>query len=395
MADKTIYLDNASTTRVRKEVLDEMLPYFMEYYGNSASIHALGKAPREAVKEAREKIAKVIKANPDEIYFTSGGSESDTWVLKSAVMGPHKKGSHVIVSAIEHHAILNTCDLLVKSGYKVTYVPVDKYGIVDMDAIEKAITPETALISVMTANNEIGTIEPIKEIGALAHKHNVLFHTDAVQAYGQVDIDVTRDNVDFLSASAHKLGGPKGVGFLYIRKGVRIDPLICGGEQERGIRGGTTNTPGVVGFGKAAELAMENMEARAKKERELRDHLIDRVLKEIPYSYLNGHPTQRLPGNANISFHFIEGESLLMSLNMKGICISTGSACASGSLDPSHVLLAIGLEHQHAHGSLRFTVSDENTMEDVDYAVDVLKESVERLRSMSPLYDDFIKNKKA
>ena len=395
MADKTIYLDNASTTRVRKEVLDEMLPYFMEYYGNSASIHALGKAPREAVKEAREKIAKVIKANPDEIYFTSGGSESDTWVLKSAVMGPHKKGSHVIVSAIEHHAILNTCDLLVKSGYKVTYVPVDKYGIVDMDAIEKAITPETALISVMTANNEIGTIEPIREIGALAHKHNVLFHTDAVQAYGQVDIDVTRDNVDFLSASAHKLGGPKGVGFLYIRKGVRIDPLICGGEQERGIRGGTTNTPGVVGFGKAAELAMENMEARAKKERELRDHLVDRVLKEIPYSYLNGHPTQRLPGNANISFHFIEGESLLMSLNMKGICISTGSACASGSLDPSHVLLAIGLEHQHAHGSLRFTVSDENTMEDVDYAVDVLKESVERLRSMSPLYDDFIKYKKA
>lgn len=394
MTNKTIYLDNAATTKVRKEVLDAMLPYFMEEYGNPDSIHAMGKPGREAVKVARAAIAHVINAEPDEIYFTSGGSESDNWAIKSAVFGPHAKGKHVIVSSIEHHAIINTCEYLEKMGIDVTFLPVDRYGLVDPAAVEAAIRPDTAIISVMTANNEIGTIEPIREIGAVARKHNVLFHTDAVQAYGQIDIDVKRDNIDLLSASGHKLGGPKGIGFLYIRKGVRLDPLIHGGEQERGIRGGTTNVPGVVGFGKAAELAEADMKERADREIAMRDHLIDRVLKEIPYSRLNGHPTQRLPSNANFSFDFIEGEGMLMSMNMNGICVSTGSACASGSLDPSHVLLAIGLEHQTAHGSLRFSIPADLTMEDIDHAVDVLKASVERLRSLSPLYDDFIKSQK-
>ena len=395
MADKkTIYLDNASTTRVRKEVLDAMLPFFIEEYGNPDSIHAMGRPGRDAVKVARAAIADVIGAKPEEIYFTSGGSEADNWAIKSSVLGPHAKGKHVIVSSIEHHAIINTCEYLEKLGIDVTYLPVDKYGIVSPETVEAAIRPDTAIISVMTANNEIGTIEPIREIGEVARKHKVLFHTDAVQAYGQIDINVDRDNIDLLSTSAHKLGGPKGIGFLYIRNGVKLDPLIHGGEQERGIRGGTTNVPGAVGFGKAAELAKGDMKERADKEIALRDHLIKRVLEEIPYSYLNGHPTQRLPGNANIRFAFVEGESLLMSMNMAGVCISTGSACASGSLDPSHVLLATGLKHEEAHGSLRFTVSAETSMEDIDYTVDTLKSVVGRLRSMSPLYEDFVKEQK-
>ena len=395
MADKkTIYLDNASTTRVRKEVLDAMLPFFIEEYGNPDSIHAMGRPGRDAVKVARAAIADVIGAKPEEIYFTSGGSEADNWAIKSSVLGPHAKGKHVIVSSIEHHAIINTCEYLEKLGIDVTYLPVDKYGIVSPETVEAAIRSDTAIISVMTANNEIGTIEPIREIGEVARKHKVLFHTDAVQAYGQIDINVDRDNIDLLSTSAHKLGGPKGIGFLYIRNGVKLDPLIHGGEQERGIRGGTTNVPGAVGFGKAAELAKGDMKERADKEIALRDHLIKRVLEEIPYSYLNGHPTQRLPGNANIRFAFVEGESLLMSMNMAGVCISTGSACASGSLDPSHVLLATGLKHEEAHGSLRFTVSAETSMEDIDYTVDTLKSVVGRLRSMSPLYEDFVKEQK-
>lgn len=395
MADKkTIYLDNASTTRVRKEVLDAMLPFFIEEYGNPDSIHAMGRPGRDAVKVARAAIADMIGAKPEEIYFTSGGSEADNWAIKSSVLGPHAKGKHVIVSSIEHHAIINTCEYLEKLGIDVTYLPVDKYGIVSPETVEAAIRPDTAIISVMTANNEIGTIEPIREIGEVARKHKVLFHTDAVQAYGQIDINVDRDNIDLLSTSAHKLGGPKGIGFLYIRNGVKLDPLIHGGEQERGIRGGTTNVPGAVGFGKAAELAKGDMKERADKEIALRDHLIKRVLEEIPYSYLNGHPTQRLPGNANIRFAFVEGESLLMSMNMAGVCISTGSACASGSLDPSHVLLATGLKHEEAHGSLRFTVSAETSMEDIDYTVDTLKSVVGRLRSMSPLYEDFVKEQK-
>lgn len=391
---KTIYMDNASTTRVRQEVLDAMLPFFMEDYGNPDSIHAMGRPGRDAVKVARAHIADLIGAKPEEIYFTSGGSEADNWAIKSAVFGPHAKGRHVIVSSIEHHAIINMCEYLEKVGIDVTYLPVDGYGLVSPEDVEKAIRPDTAIISVMTANNEIGTIEPIREIGEVARRHNVLFHTDAVQAYGQIDIDVVRDNIDLLSTSAHKLGGPKGIGFLYIRNGVRLDPLIHGGEQERGIRGGTTNVPGVVGFGKAAELAKADMDERARKETELRDHLIHRVLTEIPYSSLNGHPTRRLPGNANLRFAFIEGESLLMSMNMAGICISTGSACASGSLDPSHVLLATGLKHEEAHGSLRFTVSAETTMEDVDYTVDTLKAVVGRLRNMSPLYEDFVREQR-
>ena len=391
---KTIYMDNASTTRVRKEVLDAMLPFFREDYGNPDSIHAMGRPGRDAVKVARAHIADLIGAKPEEIYFTSGGSEADNWAIKSAVFGPHAKGKHVIVSSIEHHAIINMCEYLEKVGIEVTYLPVDKYGIVSPETVEAAIRPDTAIISVMTANNEIGTSEPIREIGAVARKHNVLFHTDAVQAYGQIDIDVTKDNIDLLSTSAHKLGGPKGIGFLYIRNGVKLDPLIHGGEQERGIRGGTTNVPGAVGFGKAAELAKLDMKERADKEIALRDHLINRVLTEIPCASRNGHPAQRLPGNANLRFAFIEGESLLMSMNMAGICVSTGSACASGSLDPSHVLLAIGLKHEEAHGSLRFTVSAETTLEDVDYTVDTLKSVVERLRSMSPLYEDFVKEQK-
>lgn len=394
MSGQTIYFDNAATTKVRREVLDAMIPYFLEDYGNPASIHSMGRNPRDAMEAARKQIASLIGAKPQEIYFTAGGSEADNWAIKSAVLGPHAKGKHLIVSAVEHHAIIAACEYLEKMGVDVTYVPVDGNGRVDPADVEDAIRDDTAMISVMTANNEIGTIEPIREIGAVARRHKVLFHTDAVQAYGQIPLDVDADNVDLMSASAHKLGGPKGVGFLYIRNGVRIDPLVHGGGQERGIRGGTSNVPGIIGFGKAAEIAARDMGAHIAKETELRDHLVGRVLGEIPYSRLNGDPVHRLPGNANFSFDFVEGESLLMSMNMAGVCISTGSACASGSLDPSHVLLAIGLKHETAHGSLRFSISSDNTMEEVDRAVDILKAAVERLRSMSPLYEDFIKDQK-
>ena len=394
MTANTIYFDNAATTRVRREVLDAMIPYFLEDYGNPASIHSMGKVPRDAMEAARKQIASLIGAKPQEIYFTAGGSESDNWAMKSSVLGPHAKGRHIIISAIEHHAITETCDYLAKMGFDITRIPVDSFGRVDPADVEAAIRDDTALISVMTANNEIGTIEPIREIGAIARKHKVLFHTDAVQAYGQIPIDVDRDNIDLLSASGHKLGAPKGIGFLYIRNGVRIDPLIHGGGQERGIRGGTSNVPGIIGFGKAAEIAARDMESRDRTEEKLRNHLIERVLTEIPYSRLNGDPVNRLPGNANFSFDFVEGESLLMSMNMAGVCVSTGSACASGSLDPSHVLLAIGLRHETAHGSLRFSISSDNTMEEVDHAVDVLKNAVQRLRDMSPLYEDFIRKQK-
>ena len=342
----------------------------------------------------REIIADTLGAKSNEIYFTAGGSESDNWALIATAEAYASKGKHLITSKIEHHAILHTCEYLEKKGFEVTYLDVDENGIVDLEQLKSAIREDTILISIMYANNEIGTIQPIREIGAIAHEHGILFHTDAVQAFGQVPINVDEDQIDMLSASGHKLNGPKGIGFLYIRKGVKIRSFIHGGAQERRRRAGTENVPGIVGFGKAVERAVSTMEARTKKERELRDYLIERIEKEIPYCRLNGDRTKRLPNNVNFSFRFIEGESLLIMLDMKGICASSGSACTSGSLDPSHVLLAIGLPHEIAHGSLRMTLSEETTKEDLDYVVENLKEIVGNLRSMSPLYEDFVKKQK-
>ena len=389
---KLIYLDNAATTKTAPEVVEAMLPYFTELYGNPSSVYSFSKKSKEAITAGREKIAKTLGASPEEIYFTAGGSESDNWALKATAEAYASKGNHIITSKIEHHAILHTCDWLEKHGFEITYVDVDEFGKIKLDELKKAIRPTTILISVMFANNEIGTIQPIKEIGEIAHEHGILFHTDAVQAYGQLPINVDELHIDMLSSSGHKLNGPKGIGFLYIRKGVKIRSFIHGGAQERKRRAGTENVPGIVGYGVAAERAANTMEERTAKERKIRDHLIDRVLAEVPYTRLNGHRTDRLPNNANFSFQFVEGESLLIMLDMDGICGSSGSACTSGSLDPSHVLLAIGLPHEIAHGSLRLTLSEETTMEDVDYVVDCIKKIVERLRSMSPLYEDFIRN---
>lgn len=389
--DKLIYLDNAATTRVKDEVYDAILPYFKEYYGNPSSIYRFAGEGKKAIDAAREKVAGFINAKPEEIYFTGGGSESDNWALKAVALAKKDKGRHIITSAIEHHAIHHTCDYLKKLGFDITYVGVDEDGVIKLDELKAAIREDTILISVMYANNEIGTIQPIKEIGEIAHKHNIIFHTDAVQAYGHELIDVEAENIDLLSASGHKINAPKGVGFLYIRNSVKIGAFIHGGAQERGRRAGTYNTPGIVGLGKATELAKANLEKRHSYESKLRDYLIERVLKEIPYTRLNGHREKRLSNNANFSFRFIEGESLLILLDQKNIAASSGSACTSGSLDPSHVLLAIGLPHEIAHGSLRLTLSDENTKEEIDYVVDELKKIVERLRSMSPLYEDFIR----
>ena len=393
---KLIYLDNAATTRVKKEVLDAMLPYFTETYSNPSAVYSFASEGKKAVMEARNQAAALIGAKPEEIYFTGGGSESDNWALKATAEEYGSKGKHIITTKIEHHAILHTCEYLEKHGFEVTYLDVDSDGLVHPEDVEKAIRPDTILISVMTANNEIGTIEPIAEIGRIAHEHGVLFHTDAVQAYSHIPINVDEMNIDMLSASGHKFGGPKGIGIMYIRKGVKIRSFIHGGSQERGRRAGTSNTPGIVGLGKAAEIAGKTMEERIRKETELRDYLISRVENEIPYSKFNGHRTERLPNNVNFCFRFIEGESLLILLDQNGICGSSGSACTSGSLDPSHVLLAIGLPHEIAHGSLRLTLSEETTKEDLDFVVEKLKGIVERLRSMSPLYEDFLKaNKKA
>ena len=389
---KIIYLDNAATTKTAPEVVDAMLPYFTEFYGNASTIYDLGNHSKNAMNEARDIIADALGARGEEIYFTAGGSESDNWALKATAEAYKSKGNHIITSKIEHHAILHTCEWLEKQGFEVTYVDVDEFGKIKLDELKKAIRPTTILISVMFANNEIGTIQPIKEIGEIAHEHGILFHTDAVQAYGQLPINVDELHIDMLSSSGHKLNGPKGIGFLYIRKGVKIRSFIHGGAQERKRRAGTENVPGIVGYGVAAERAANTMEERTAKERKIRDHLIDRVLAEVPYTRLNGHRTDRLPNNANFSFQFVEGESLLIMLDMDGICGSSGSACTSGSLDPSHVLLAIGLPHEIAHGSLRLTLSEETTMEDVDYVVDCIKKIVERLRSMSPLYEDFLRN---
>ena len=389
--DRLIYLDNAATTKVDHEVFEAMKPYFEEVYGNASSMYSFAGKARKAVDDAREVIADYLGAKAREIYFTAGGSESDNWALKAVAFAKKEKGKHIITSKIEHHAILHTCEYLEKNGFEVTYLDVDEHGLVSIEKLKQAIREDTILISIMFANNEIGTIEPIKEIGAVAHEHGIVFHTDAVQAYGHVPIHVDEMNIDLLSASGHKINGPKGIGILYIRDSVKIGAFVHGGAQERGRRAGTHNTPGIVGFAKATELAVQNMEKRAGHERELRDYLIDRVLKEIPYSRLNGHPTKRLSNNANFCFRFIEGESLLIMLDQKGICGSSGSACTSGSLDPSHVLLAIGLPHEIAHGSLRLTLSEETTKEDIDYTVDELKQIVDRLRNMSPLYEDFIK----
>ncbi len=389
--DRLIYLDNAATTKTAPEVVEAMLPYFSENYGNPSSVYSFASKNKDAVTEQREIIARALGAKTNEIYFTAGGTESDNWALKATAEAYASKGKHIITTKIEHHAILHTGEYLEGRGFEVTYLDVDENGLVRPEEVEAAIHPDTILISVMFANNEIGTIEPIKEIGRIAHEHGVLFHTDAVQAFGQVPIDVDELGIDMLSASGHKLNGPKGIGFLYIRKGVKIRSFIHGGAQERKRRAGTENVPGIIGLGKAVERAVATMAERSAKEIELRDYLIGRVLEEIPYCRLNGDPVDRLPNNANFSFEFIEGESLLIMLDMKGICASSGSACTSGSLDPSHVLLAIGLPHEIAHGSLRLTLGEETTREDIDYVVDSLKEIVARLREMSPLYEDFVK----
>ncbi|MDE5779749.1 MAG: cysteine desulfurase NifS [Lachnospiraceae bacterium] len=387
-----IYLDHAATTPARPEVVEAMLPFFTEQFGNPSSVYTFSQKTKAVVTKCRETIAKSINVKSNEIYFTAGGSESDNWALKAAAEAYAGKGKHIITTKIEHHAILHTAQYLEKRGFEVTYVDVDENGIVRLDRLKSAIRPDTILISVMFANNEIGTIQPIKEIGEIAKEHNILFHTDAVQAYGQIPIDVEECNIDMLSASGHKLNGPKGIGFLYIRSGLKLRNFVHGGGQERARRAGTENVTGIVGLAKAVEAAFADMDERAKKECEMRDYLIDRILSEIPYVRLNGDRRRRLPNNVNVSFQFIEGESLLIMLDMAGICASSGSACTSGSLDPSHVLLGIGLPHEIAHGSLRMTLGDENTMEEMDYVIDHIKEIVAKLRAMSPLYEDFVKN---
>jgi cysteine desulfurase len=383
---KRVYMDHAATTYTKQEVLDEMLPYFKEIYGNPSSVHGFGREARKAVDLARERTAAALNASPDEIYFTSGGTEADNWAIKGVAWANKERGNHIITTSIEHHAVLHTCQYLEKMGFEVTYLPVDSYGLVYPEQVKEAITDKTILISVMFANNEIGTIEPIKEIGQIARERGIYFHTDAVQAVGHIPVDVKEMNIDLLSLSAHKFYGPKGVGALYIRKGVKLHPFIHGGAQERNRRAGTENLPGIVGLGKAIELAVANLEESSKRLTAMRDRLISGVLNTIENVRLNGHPTKRLPGNANFSFEFIEGESLLLSLDMKGIAASSGSACTSGSLDPSHVLLAIGLPHEIAHGSLRLTLGDDNTDEDIDYVLEVLPDIVQRLREMSPLF---------
>lgn len=391
--DRLIYLDNAATTKTAPEVLEAMLPYFTEYYGNPSSVYSFASRNKDEITKQRDIIADALGAKGNEIYFTAGGSESDNWALKATAEAYRDKGNHIITTKIEHHAILHTAEYLEKNGFEITYLDVDENGVVDLEKLKAAIRPETILISVMFANNEIGTIEPIKEIGAIAKEHGILFHTDAVQAFGQLPINVDECQIDMLSASGHKLNGPKGIGFLYIRKGVKIRSFVHGGAQERRRRAGTENVPGIIGLGAAVKRAVTTMSERTAKERELRDYMIGRIEKEIPYAKLNGHRTDRLPNNVNFSFRFVEGESLLIMLDMKGICASSGSACTSGSLDPSHVLLAIGLPHEIAHGSLRLTLSEETTKEEIDYVVDSLKEIVDKLRSMSPLYEDFVKNR--
>ncbi len=388
----TIYLDNSATTKTDDEVLKAMLPYFSENYGNPSSIYKIGRENKKAIEEAREKVAKVLNCEPSEIYFTAGGSESDNTAIRGIAYSYKNKGNHIITSKIEHPAVLETCKQLEKEGFEVTYVGVDENGIIKLDELENAIKPTTTLITVMFANNEIGTIQPVKEIGEIARKNNIAFHTDAVQAVGTEKIDVKEMNIDSLSLSAHKFYGPKGVGALYVRKGIKFDKFINGGHQERNKRAGTENVAGIVGLGKAIELAYSNLEEHNKKIKELRDYYVEQVKEKIPYIKINGDMEKRLVGNSNISFRFIEGEGLLLNLDLKGICASSGSACTSGSLDPSHVLLAIGLPHEIAHGSLRVSIGKYNTKEEIDYTVESLVEIVNRLREMSPLWEEFIEH---
>ena len=388
-----VYLDNAATTSTKKEVVDAMYPFFTESFGNPSSVYDFAAKNKKAVNDSRQTIADALHADVRDIYFTAGGSESDNWALIATAEAYENKGKHIITSKIEHHAILHTCDYLESRGFEITYIDVDENGILKLDELKKAIRPDTILISVMFANNEIGTIQPIKEIGEIAKEHDILFHTDAVQAFGQINVDEL--HIDMLSASGHKLHGPKGIGFLYIRKGLKLRSFIHGGAQERKRRAGTENVPGIVGLGKAVSIAVETMDERIKHETEVRDYMIEKIKKTIPYCRLNGDRTKRLPNNVNFSFQFVEGESLLIMLDMEGICASSGSACTSGSLDPSHVLLAIGLPHEIAHGSLRMTLSEETTIEDADYVIDKLQGIVAKLRSMSPLYEDFVKKNAA
>lgn len=383
---KRIYMDYSATTPVKKEVVDTMMPYFTETFGNASSPHGFGRDAKKVLIKCRETVAKTLNANPDEIYFTAGGTESDNWALKGVLKSIKPKGNHIITSTIEHHAVLHAAETLEKEGYKVTYLPVDKTGLISLEDLKAAITDETALISIMFINNEIGTMQPIKEIGEIAKAHNIYFHTDAVQAYGNVAIDVEALNIDLLSVSSHKIYGPKGVGALYVRKGTLLANFVEGGAQEKKKRAGTENISGIVGFAKAAEIAHETLEEHVNRLTALRDRLINGLLSQIDYSRLNGHPTKRHPGNVNISFEFIEGEALLLMLDHKGVAGSSGSACTSGSLDPSHVLMGIGLTHEVAHGSLRLSLGDFTTEEDVDYAIEVLIPIVQRLREMSPLY---------
>jgi cysteine desulfurase len=395
MSDRSIYLDHAATTPVRKEVVDVMLPYFTEKYGNPSSIYSIGRASKKAIEEAREKVAKAIGAEPREIFFTGSGTEADNWAIKGVAYANRQKGRHIITTAIEHHAVLHTCQYLESDGFEVTYLPVDSDGLVTAEQVRAAIRPDTILITIMFANNEIGTIQPIAEIGAIAREKGIYFHTDAVQAMGNIRINVSEMNIDMLSMSSHKFYGPKGIGALYVRKGVKLTSFMHGGAQERGRRASTENVPAIVGLAKALEIATENMDQYNRKLIALRDRTIEEIQKKVPFVKLNGHREKRLPGNVNFSFEFIEGESLLLMLDMKGIAASSGSACTSGSLDPSHVLLAIGLPHEIAHGSLRITFGEENTDKDVDYLMEVLPEIVQRLREMSPLYEAKCKNEKA
>jgi cysteine desulfurase len=383
---RKVYFDNAATTRVKDEVIEEMQKYYSELYGNPSSIYNFGQLAKKAVESSREKVARLLNSNPDEIYFTGGGSEADNWAIKGILSANEKKGNHIITTKIEHHAVLHTCEYLEKKGAEVTYLDVDENGLIDLKQLEESIKDNTVLISIMFANNEIGTIQPIKEIGEIAKKHDIYFHTDAVQAVGNEVIDVKDMNIDLLSLSAHKIHGPKGVGALYIKKGTRIHNLIHGGAQEKNKRAGTENVPGIAGLGRAADIAYNNFDQKREKLIKLRDRLIEKIDKEIPECQLNGHREKRLPGNVNFSFKYIEGESLLLYLDMEGISASSGSACTSGSLDPSHVLMSIGLPHEIAHGSLRLSLSDYNTEEDVDYTVEKLINVVKRLRQMSPLY---------